>query len=122
MTDIKDFDDIKTLIDRFYTQVRADEVIGPIFNEVAHINWETHLPVMYDFWEYLLLNGKNYTGNPIQKHFDLHERYALSGEHFDRWLLLFQQTVDQNFSGPIAEDAKFRAFSITTVWKPKFSR
>ncbi|MCB0573263.1 MAG: group III truncated hemoglobin, partial [Saprospiraceae bacterium] len=64
--------DIKTLIDAFYTKVKADEVIGYIFNEVAQVDWAHHLPVMYGFWEFLLLDNANaYRGNPIQKHVDL---------------------------------------------------
>jgi hemoglobin len=121
MPDIKDTDDIKRLIDTFYQSVTADELLGPIFNEIAHINWEHHLPVMYGFWDFLLLGGKQYTGNPIQKHFDLHQRYPLSAEMFDRWLQIFLQTVDQLFAGKVADDAKFRAFAIAETWKPKFS-
>lgn len=120
MNDIKDIDDIKILIDTFYKRVTDDDLLGPIFNDIAHVNWEHHLPVMYAFWEFLLLGGKQYTGNPIQKHFDLHQRYPLSEKHFDRWLLIFQETVDQLFTGKVADDAKFRAFAIAETWKPKF--
>lgn len=121
MHDIRDVDDIKTLIDTFYQTVTADELLGPVFNDIAKVNWEHHLPVMYNFWEFLLLGGKHYTGNPIQKHFDLHQRYPLSAEHFDRWLEIFQKTVDQLFTGKVADDAKFRAYAISETWKPKFS-
>jgi hemoglobin len=121
MTDIRDYEDIKTLIDAFYATVTKDELLGPIFNDIANVNWEHHLPVMYNFWEFLLLNGKNYTGNPIQKHFDLHQRFPLNADHFDRWLSIFQATVDSRFSGPVADNAKFRAMAIAETWKPKFS-
>ena len=121
MHDIRDIDDIKTLIDTFYQTVTADELLGPVFNDVAKVNWEHHLPVMYNFWEFLLLGGKHYTGNPIQKHFDLHQRFPLSAEYFDRWLEIFQKTVDQLFTGKVADDAKFRAYAISETWKPKFS-
>lgn len=118
--DISDKSDIKILIDAFYEKVKADRVIGYIFTDIAHVDWPRHLPVMYDFWEFLLLNGKNYTGNPIQKHFDLHEKHPLQAEHFDQWLSLFQSTVDELFSGPVADEAKSRAAAIAGVWKPKF--
>lgn len=118
--DITTRDDIKYLIDTFYEKVKADPVIGYIFNDIAHVDWPKHLPVMYDFWEFLLLNGKNYTGNPIQKHFDLHDKHPLTAEHFDRWLVLFQATVDELFSGQTADEAKNRAAAIAGVWKPKF--
>jgi len=118
--DITHRSDIKLTIDTFYEKVKADPVIGYIFNDIAHVDWPKHLPVMYDFWEFLLLNGKNYTGNPIQKHFDLHDKHPLTAEHFDRWLVLFQTTVEELFSGPVADEAKNRAAAIAGVWKPKF--
>ena len=119
--DISNPVDIRTLIDTFYTKVQADELIGFIFNEIAQINWSHHLPVMYAFWEFLLLGTPDaYRGNPIQKHFDLHQKFPLKIEHFDRWVKLFQTTVDEIFEGPVAESAKFRAFAIAETWKPKF--
>ena len=118
--DIRDLSDIKSLIDAFYQTVTSDDVLGPVFNEIAHVNWEHHLPVMYSFWEFLLLGGGNYTGNPIQKHFDLHAHFPLSDEHFDRWLRIFQETTDLLFEGKTAEEAKFKAYAIAETWKPKF--
>ena len=105
--------DIRLLIDTFYTKVQADDLIGYLFNDVAQVDWPHHLPVMYAFWEFLLLGTPDaYRGNPIQKHFDLHHKHPLRAEHFDRWVALFKMTVDELFSGPQAEDAKFRAFAI----------
>ena len=119
--DISNPVDIRTLIDTFYTKVQTDELIGFIFNEIAQVNWSHHLPVMYAFWEFLLLGTPDaYRGNPIQKHFDLHQKFPLKIEHFDRWVNLFQTTVDEIFEGPVAESAKFRAFAIAETWKPKF--
>jgi hemoglobin len=121
LPDITNSSDIKKLIDRFYEKVQADDVIGYIFNDIAQVNWEHHLPVMYAFWEFLLLDAADaYRGNPIQKHFDLHARHPLKAEHFDRWVQLFQSTVDELFTGPAAANAKFRAFAISETWKPKF--
>lgn len=119
--DISTPEDVKTLIDTFYMKVRGDEMLGYIFDEVAKVDWPHHLPVMYAFWEFLLLgNADRYKGNPIQKHFDLHARYPLKVKHFDRWVALFQSTVDELFEGETAKDAKFRAFAIAETWKPKF--
>lgn len=120
-SDISSPEDVRRLIDTFYEKVQADGLIGYIFNDIARVNWEEHLPKMYAFWEFLLLGTADaYKGNPIQKHFDLHASHPLKIEHFDRWLLLFQTTVDELFEGPAANDAKFRAFAISETWKPKF--
>lgn len=44
LRDNKTFEDIKTLFDRFYDKVNRDELLGPIFNNVAKVEWATHLP------------------------------------------------------------------------------
>ena len=119
--DISNPNDIRALIDSFYKKVQADDAIGFIFNDVAHVDWSHHLPVMYAFWEFLLLGTPDaYRGNPIQKHLDLHQKIPLKAEYFDRWLSLFQASVDELFEGPVAKDAKFRAYAISETWKPKF--
>ncbi len=39
MKDITDRQDIIALVDSFYRQVREHALLGPIFNEVAKVNW-----------------------------------------------------------------------------------
>jgi hemoglobin len=120
--DITTSDDVKQLIDAFYAKVTADDVIGYIFNDIAQVDWPHHLPRMYGFWNFLLLNDPDaYQGNPIQKHVELSQKTDLLPQHFDRWVALFQSTVDEHFEGERAENAKFRAFAISETWKPKFS-
>lgn len=119
--DISSPADVKNLIDAFYAKVQADDTIGHIFNDIAKVDWAHHLPIMYAFWEFLLLgNADAYRGNPIQKHFDLHQKHPLKIAHFDRWVALFQASVDELFAGPVADNAKFRAWAIAETWKPKF--
>lgn len=119
--DIQTSEDIQTLIDAFYVEVRRDPVIGYLFNEVAKVDWSHHLPRMYAFWEFLLLGKDTYAGNPIEPHFRLHAMAPLSETHFDRWIALFTQTVDEHFAGAVAENAKTRARLIAMTWKPKFT-
>jgi len=105
----------------FYEKVGKDVCIGFICNVIAQVDWPKHLPVMYAFWEFLLLGTPDaYRGNPIQKHLDLHQKIPLKNEHFDRWVLLFQSAVDALFEGPTADNAKFRGYAIAETWKPKF--
>ncbi len=120
-SDISTSEDIKTLINSFYEKVKVDETIGYIFNDVAHVNWDHHLPKMYAFWEFLLLSRDTYTGNPMAVHQNLHEKVTLKEAHFDQWLHLFHETVDEHFEGQIAEDAKSRSSLIALTWKPKFA-
>lgn len=108
--DITTREDIMQLVDRFYDQVKTDPEIGPVF---AHVDWPNHLPVMYNFWSSMLLGDRSYTGNPFQKHLPL----GLRTTHFDRWLSLFEKTVEDNFEGEKADEVKMRARSIAGVFQ-----
>lgn len=105
---IKSREDVKQLVDSFYSKVRLDELIGPIFNDVAKVDWDEHLPKLYNFWEDLLFGTDNYSGRPFPPHMKL----GLKPEHFERWLQLFDQTVDEKFTGLKAEEIKARAHRI----------
>lgn len=118
-TDIRDRADVEQLVNRFYEKVRADDTIGFIFNDVARVDWEKHLPVMYDFWEGVLFFTGNYTGNPLVAHRRLNNVIQLNEEHFRRWLQLFHGAVDELFDGEKAELARQRATSIATVMQLK---
>ena len=117
--DITNRKDIEQLINAFYDKVKKDAVIGFIFNDVAKVNWEVHLPVMYDFWENILFFTGGYNGNPIIVHQHLNKHITLTKEHFERWLKLFTQTVDELFDGAKATLTKQRAISIAAVIKIK---
>jgi len=49
MADIKGREDLTIIVDSFYNTVKTDETLGYIFDDIMHINWDTHLPKMYDF-------------------------------------------------------------------------
>jgi len=110
--DILDRNDIIQMVNKFYDKVKVDELLGPVF---SHLDWPHHLPIMYDFWSSLLLGDQSYRGNPLQKHLPL----PITPEHFNRWLALFNQTIDENFEGEKAEEVKLRALSIATIFQSK---
>ncbi len=111
--DIADEKDVRKLVDTFYSKVRRDVLLAPIFEPVIGGNWDHHLERMTDFWSTLLLYTKKFSDDPLTKHLPL----ALTKEHFDRWLFLFQGTVDELFEGQIAQNAKSRANSIARIMK-----
>lgn len=119
MRDIETEEDIKVLVDRFYDKVKKDDLIGYIFTDVVHVNWEKHLPVMYRFWQNVLFYTGGYEGNPIIMHKHLNSKVPLNESHFNRWIRLFNLTVDENFEGKKATLAKQRALSISTVMQLK---
>ena len=115
MQDIQTMEDIQQLVDRFYDKVNQDELLSPVFNDVAQVNWTMHLPVMYSFWGSILLGAAHYNGQPFPKHMGL----PVTGEHFSRWMDLFLETIDENFEGPKAEEAIQRAGAIAMVFQTR---
>ncbi|MGV8992965.1 MAG: group III truncated hemoglobin [Flavobacterium sp.] len=114
-TDIKNNNDIKLLVDTFYERIKVDARIGFLFTEVAMVNWETHLPKMYSFWENIIFHTGDYNGNPMLKHKELHGHFPLNEAHFIRWMVLFSETVDSLFAGPTATEIKQRAENISAA-------
>lgn len=100
--------EIELLVNSFYDKVKQDALIGPIFNETAKVDWNEHLPKLINFWEDLLLGTNKYNGRPFPPHIPLN----LKIEHFERWLQLFSKTIDENFYGLKADEAKARALRI----------
>jgi hemoglobin len=117
--DITSREDIELLVNSFYDKVRKDDLIGFIFNDIARVNWEKHLPVMYDFFENMIFYTGSYTGNPMELHRHLNRLLPLSREHFQQWESLFCNTVDDLFDGETARMLKQRALSISAVMKVK---
>lgn len=119
MKDIESREDIILLVDKFYDKVKMDKVIGPFFNDVAKVNWNEHLPKLYDFWETTLFHKALYKGNPIEVHKHLHQLSPLEKKHFEHWVNLFCSTVNELFMGNNAEQIKIKAQSIAIVmqWK-----
>lgn len=117
--DISSRKDIELLVAVFYDKVKADETLGPVFTEVARINWEKHLPLMCDFWENAILFTGTYQGNPMDLHTHLHKAMPLLQVHFQKWNQLFINTVDDLFKGEKALLAKQRALKISEVLQSK---
>jgi hemoglobin len=102
---IQDIEDIKLLVDTFYTRIRENELLGPIFNEHIQDRWTTHLNTMYSFWNTVLFSEQGYSGSPFPKHAKL----PINKEHFDEWITIFKNVVNTLFKGEKAEEAIWRA-------------
>jgi hemoglobin len=113
--DINNRADIEKFIVNFYENVKKDPTIGYIFTDVVHMNFETHIPVIVDFWETILLDNPVYKKNAMEVHYDLNKKVPLQKEHFQSWLTLFNAAVDELFEGKIASLAKTRARSIADL-------
>lgn len=115
--DVLNREDVVLFVNSFYEKVRIDDLIGPVFAGVINDNWQPHLEKMYRFWETVLLGNHTYSGAPFMPHAQL----PLEQKHFDRWLQLFDQTLDQHFDGPVAEDAKARAAKMAVMFLSKIN-
>lgn len=113
--DIHNREDIVLLVDTFYKNVALNEQIGPIFTDVAKVDWSHHLPKMYDFWESILFGKAVYKGNPMLSHIALNEQTPLQTEAFETWKNLFFQTVNDLFAGANADLIKQKAQSIADL-------
>jgi hemoglobin len=113
--DINNRNDIILLVDTFYKNVALNKQIGPIFTDVAKVDWSHHLPKMYDFWESILFGKAIYKGNPMLTHFALNKQTPLQTEAFETWKNLFFQTIDDLFTGENANLIKQKAQSIADL-------
>jgi hemoglobin len=95
MTLYRQIDDaaIAALVARFYEKVRADGVIGPLFNE-AVADWPEHLDTLNKFWSSVMLGTGRYKGNPMA----VHARQPIRPEFFPHWLDLWRETAGELFT------------------------
>ncbi|RXK60954.1 group III truncated hemoglobin [Lacibacter luteus] len=118
-TDIRNREDIRLLMERFYDKLLTDKSISYLFTDVAKINLEEHFPVLVDFWDSILFQSDTYQKNAMKPHLDLHQQSPLEARHFKTWLGYFTATVDELFEGDKAELARQRATSIATIMQIK---
>jgi hemoglobin len=99
-SDIKDVEDIRNLVDIFYTRAGNDALLKPIFSCLSDPNH--HKEALYKYWAEALLNDGPLNETSLPSHIEL----MFSSRHFIRWVTIFLQTVDSLYAGPIAEKAK----------------
>ena len=114
MNDILTENDIDKLIELFYQKINSDAVLGKFF---AHTDWEHHLPIMKNFWYFIILDKPGFKGNI----YDAHRNKQIKSIHFDIWLDNFCEIVNQNYKGTNANKAisKAKELSILFSWKLK---
>jgi hemoglobin len=103
--DLDTREEITEMVRRFYADVAQDDLLGPMFNDVAKVDWSDHLPKLTDFWCRTLLELPGYSGNPFRAHARVHEKRAFTDAHFERWLSLFHDTLELGWIGPRTERA-----------------
>lgn len=105
----------------FYEKAFRDERIGIFFTEVVPLDLPTHIPLIAAFWESVVLNGRGYRKNVMEVHRHIHHLKQITRADLDRWLEIFQATVDEFFQGDKASLMKQRAVSIATLMDIKLN-
>jgi hemoglobin len=100
---------IHDLVVDFYREIVFDPILGPVFDEVAEVDWAAHIPKLIDYWVQVLLGEPGYDGYVLRPHQHVHELQAFELEHFDRWYRLFAASIDRRWHGPLADRAKVHA-------------
>jgi len=115
MNDIQNREDVSLLVRTFYSKIRANDELGPIFNK-AITDWEHHLEHLTDFWESQLFRKNLYEGNPLKKHvaIDKANNNSINNDLFGLWLQFWIQTLDELFVGEKVAIAKNRARNIAS--------
>ena len=108
-TDLDRRSEIHDLVVSFYREVVFDDVLAPVFTEVADVDWSLHIPKLIDYWCRVLLGAPGYGGALLAAHAHVHTMDPIRAEHFDRWLDLWSDCVDVRWAGPLAERAKDHA-------------
>ncbi len=113
--EIENIEDVKLLVNSFYGKVREDDQLKDIFNEKIQDRWPEHLEKMYRFWQTVLLDEHTYYGSPFVPHAQL----PVEKEHFNRWIELFYETVDELFTGDKAKKAKWQGERMAEMFHMK---
>ncbi len=113
--DLDSGEEIAEMVRRFYADVAMDDLLGPMFNDVARVDWSEHLPKLTAFWSRALLGQQGYAGNPFRAHAHIHDQRAFTPAHFERWLMLFHETLDLGWTGPNVDRARALADNVARV-------
>ena len=106
---------IAEMVRRFYADVAMDDLLGPVFEEVARVDWSEHLPKLTAFWCRALLDLPGYVGNPFRAHAEVHARQPFTPAHFRRWLDLFTETLELGWVGERTDRALALAQQVAQV-------
>ncbi len=123
MPDILNRADLYLLVKQFYIKLLDDTLLKHFFADLdTPVKLESHLQILVNFWDQQLFYNGTYNRNALQPHLIKHQSLPFKPEHFKQWLKLFCQTIDENFDGEMANQAKIKAQSIATVIQIKISQ
>lgn len=119
--DLDTEDEIVELVTRQYVDVGQDDLLQPYFDfGPGFIDWQAHIRTVADYWCHVLLYAPGYEIDTIENHRRLHNSEPFTPELFDRWLQVFQDTVNGGWVGPKADAANKRATGMAWAMAQRF--
>jgi hemoglobin len=119
--DLDNREEVAEFVKRFYREIAQDERFHYYFDTVAHVDWHAHTLDLTDFWAGLLLGEpQSDADDVIEAHRWLHEATAFDAALFDRWLEILNTTIDDGWTGPIADQARKRGRGYARAMAKRF--
>lgn len=92
---------LRRVLWRFYARVMADDLLSAVFQHklgpFPKAAWPMHIMRLEGFWRAVMQGPSEYRGQPGPAHRGL----GISAEHFERWLMLWEQTLQEEL--PVTE-------------------
>jgi truncated hemoglobin YjbI len=106
--------EVAELVTRQYVDICQDPVLERYFDfGPGFTDWYAHVAAATDYWSRTLFESPNREADEVLERVRRrHEKLPFTAEAFDRWLDIFQTTVDQGWTGPNAEHLKKRAIGM----------
>ncbi len=107
--------EITEFVTRFYREIAQDERFHLWFGTIAQVDWSAHTRALTEFWVGVLRGEPHDPADEvIEAHRWLHDALPFDQALFDRWLEILDTTLDDGWSGPLADAARRRGHGI--VW------
>lgn len=100
--------DIRMVVERFYGEVRVDQLLNEAFTAITE--WDDHLERMTAFWSSMMLSTGRYKGSPVAMHL-IHLKH-IRPEMFERWLALWEKVTSDALKPEVATEIQRRAARI----------
>lgn len=119
--DLDTAEEIFEMVTRQYVDVTQDELLEPYFTfGPGFMDWQAHIGKVTDYWSHVLLYAPDYEIDVIEAHRPLHGQDPFTPELFDRWLQIFEDTVEGGWTGPNATRVVKRATGMAWAMAQRF--
>lgn len=120
--DLATHEEITEFVTRFYREIAQDSRFHRYFETIAHVDWHVHTLDLTDFWVGILLGEPDREpADMIEAHRWLHDTEPFDTALFERWLEIFDTTLDSGWTGPVADQARKRGHGYAWAMAKRFT-